>query len=208
MGDQYLGVIEALGFQFVPRSFGACAGAIIAISQNQSLFSLLGTAFGGDGRVSFGLPEMRGRIPMGYGTGPGLPTRVMGQIVGSEDVTLVAANLPAHTHGHTYSGGGGGAPATVQVASSGGGKKQLPDDGDFIAAPGNALGIPQDNLFLAPGDVTTTALLGGVSGGGGGFDSAAFAIQAAGQNVPFPIVQPSQAINFCICTQGLYPSRS
>lgn len=208
MGDMYLGVIEALGFNFVPRFFGACAGGLIAISQNQSLYSLLGTAFGGDGRATFGLPEMRGRIPMGFGTGPGLPTRVMGQKVGSEEVTLTPANLPSHTHTHTYSGsGGGGSAATVQVASSGG-RKELPGDGDFIAAPANALGVPQANMFIEPADVTATALLGGVSGGGGGFDSAAFAIQASGLSVPFPVVQPSQAINFCICTQGNYPSRS
>lgn len=205
--EGYLGVIEALGFQFVPRFYGACAGGLIAISQNGALFSLLGTAFGGDGRVTFGLPELRGRIPMGVGSGPGLPTRIMGQRVGSEEVSLVAANLPSHTHTHTYAGSGGGSASTVSVAQAGG-KKQLPDDGDYIAAPGNAFGAPQDNLFLAPTDVTATATIGGVSGGGGGFDTNAFAIQNTGNNVPFEIVQPSTVVNFCICMQGQFPTRS
>lgn len=205
--EGYLGVIEALGFQFVPRNYGACAGALIAISQNSALFSLLGTKFGGDGRTTFGLPELRGRVPFGEGSGPGLPTYLMGQKVGFEEVTLVAANLPSHTHTHVYTGGGAGGSVTVEVATNGG-KKQVPAAGDYIAPPGNALGLIQDNLFLSPGDVTGTAAVGGVSGGGGGFDSSAFAIQHTGSNIPFPIVQPSIVVNYCICTQGNYPSRS
>lgn len=207
--EGYMGVIEALGFNFVPRNYGACAGGLIAISQNSALFSLLGCQFGGDCRTTFGLPEMRGRIPMGDGTGPGLPTRQIGQRVGTETVTLTAQNLPAHTHSHVYSGGGGGGVAVELRVAAAGGKKQVPADGDYIAAPGNALGIPQDNLFLSPGDVTTTAAVGGVTAtGGGGFDSSQFAIQNTGNNSPFTIVQPSQVVNYVICMQGNYPSRS
>ncbi len=210
MNDMYLGVIEALGFSFVPRNFGACGGALITIAQNQALFSLLGTAFGGDGRVNFSLPDMRGRIPMGFGTGPGLPSRVMGQRVGVESVTLTTANLPAHTHAHTYAGGGGsGGSAQVEVAKAGG-KKQLPDTGDYLAAPADNFSSVTSNLYIAPQDMSgvTTVPLGGVSGGGGGFDSASFAIQNTGNGLPFDIVQPCTVINYCICMQGLFPSRS
>ncbi len=210
--EGYLGVIEALGFNFTPLHYGACAGALIAISQNNALFSLLGTAFGGDGRSTFGLPELRGRVPMGFGTGPGLPPFIMGQRTGTETVTLNSTHLPAHTHAHTYTAsGGGGTPAVavVEVASNSGGKKATPADGDYIAGPGNAFGALQDNLFLAPTDVTSTALIGGVTvTGGGGFDSTAFSILSSGQNNPFPIVQPSSVINFAVCMQGHYPSRS
>ncbi len=208
--EGYLGVIEALGFNFTPLHYGACAGALIAISQNTALFSLLGTAFGGDGRTTFGLPELRGRVPMGWGTGPGLPPYTMGQKTGLESVTLNSTHLPAHTHSHTYSGGGGGTlAAQVEVASNSGGKKETPADGDYIAGPGNALGIVQDSLFLSPGDVTSTVPIGGVSiTGDGGFDSNAFSIQHTGQNYPFSIVQPSTVINFAICMQGMFPSRS
>ena len=211
--EGYLAVIQALGFNFVPRNWGACAGALIAIGQNSALFSLLGDRFGGDGRVNFGLPELRGRIPMGFGTGPGLPQRNLGQRVGVEDVTLVAGNLPAHTHSHTYVGGGSGTAASVEVAATAG-TKDTPDVGDYIAAPANALGAISSKLYLAPNDlaaITPTAQtvpIGGVTGGGGGFDSSKFAIANSGASVPFPIVQPSTVINYCICVQGTYPSRS
>ncbi len=207
--EGYLGVIEALGFSFVPRNFGACFGSLISINQNAALFSLLGTAFGGDGRTTFGLPDLRGRVPMGFGTGPGLSPRTRGQRVGFEEVTLLPTNLPSHTHAHSYSdpSGGTGSIASLHVAGQGG-KKQLPDNGDFIAAPGNSFGQPQDNLFLAPTDVTTTVAVGGVSGGGGGFENDNFSIFTAGNSTPFPVVQPSTVVNFCICMQGEFPSRS
>jgi microcystin-dependent protein len=208
--EGYLGVIEALGFNFTPLHYGACAGALLAISQNTALFSLLGTAFGGDGRVSFGLPELRGRVPMGWGTGPGLPPYTMGQKVGTETVTLNSTHLPSHTHTHAYAGGGGGTlAAQVEVAANSGGRKPTPADGDYLAGPGNALGAVQSNLFLSPGDVTSTVPIGGVSiTGDGGFDSNAFSIQSTGQNYPFSLVQPSTVINFAICMQGMFPSRS
>lgn len=205
--EGYLGVIEALGFSFVPRNYGACAGALIAISQNNALFSLLGTEFGGDGRNTFGLPELRGRVPMGNGTGPGLPPYRIGQKVGFEEVTLVAANLPSHTHAHAYSGGGAGGDVTLKVSTTGG-KKQVPATGDYLAPPGNALGLIQDNLFLTPSEVKSTVAVGGVTGGGGGFNSAGLSILNTGNSLPFPIVQPGTVVHYCICTQGNYPSRS
>jgi len=122
--EGYLGVIEALGFNFTPLHYGACAGALIAISQNTALFSLLGTAFGGDGRTTFGLPELRGRVPMGFGTGPGLPPYIMGQKVGTESVTLNSTHLPSHTHAHSYAGGGGGTNIVQVEVSTAGGKSQ------------------------------------------------------------------------------------
>jgi len=208
--EGYLGVIEALGFSFVPRNYGACFGGLIAISQNSALFSLIGTFFGGDGRNTFGLPDLRGRIPMGYGTGIGLTPRTMGQKVGQEEVTLVPANLPSHTHTHTYAGSGaGGSAASLTVAATGG-KKQTPDDGDYIAAPASGLGAITANMYIAPGDIPAgqTATCGGVSGGGGGFDNTQLTIHNTGNSSPFPVTQPSQAVNFCICTQGTYPTRS
>jgi len=207
--EGYLGVIEALGFSFVPRFYGACAGGLIAISQNTALFSLLGTAFGGDGRVTFGLPEMRGRAAMGFGTGPGLPTYIMGQKTGLEEVSLNTTHLPAHTHGHTYAGGGGGTSVVQVEVSTEGGKKQTPADGDYLAAPASGLGAPIGNAYTAPADVTSTAVIGGVNvTGGGGFDPNALAILESGQGQPFPLVQPSTVVNFCICMQGMFPSRS
>lgn len=206
--ESYLGVIEALGFSFVPRNFSACMGGLIAISQNAALFSLLGTHFGGNGTVTFGLPDLRGRIPMGYGTGIGLTPRTMGQKVGQEFVTLIPANLPSHTHSHSY-GGGGSTGASVTVAATAG-KKEVPADGDFIAAPASNLGSITSRMYIAPADIPAgqTAVCGGVSGGGGGFDNTQLVIHNTGFSQSFPVSQPSQAVNFCICSQGMYPSRS
>lgn len=210
MFDEYMGVIKALGFQFVPAQWGYCSGGLIAISQYNALFSLLGCEYGGDCRTSFGLPDLRGRAPMGKGTGPGLTPRYMGQMPGYYHIALNALEMPAHSHAHTYTGGGGGAVSVDVRVAAAGGKKQLPADGDYIAAPGNALGIPQDNLFLAPGDVTTTAAVGGVTAaGGGGFNNTLLTINSTPQPSQYvSLTQPSLAVKYCICMDGLYPSRS
>ena len=98
MSDPYLGEIKLFAGNFAPRGFAFCDGQLLAISQNDALFSLLGTIYGGDGRTTFALPDMRGRIPLHFGTGPGLSERRIGAKVGTETETLTAAQLPAHTH--------------------------------------------------------------------------------------------------------------
>lgn len=96
--DAYLGEITAVGFNFCPRGTAETNGALLAINSNQALFSLLGTTFGGDGRTTFALPDLRGRSPMHMGTGPGLSPRQWGQRIGTETNTLNAAQMPAHSH--------------------------------------------------------------------------------------------------------------
>ncbi len=98
MVNPFIGQINAVGFNFAPRSWAFCDGQILAISSNTALFSLLGTTFGGDGRITFGLPDLRGRIAMHVGNGPGLSTVAWGQKSGVENVTLALGNLPAHNH--------------------------------------------------------------------------------------------------------------
>ena len=83
---------------FAPRSWAFCDGQLLTISQNDALFSLLGTIYGGDGRTTFGLPDMRGRIPIHAGSGPGLTPRNIGAKSGAESVTLTQNQLPRHTH--------------------------------------------------------------------------------------------------------------
>lgn len=98
MTEPFIGEIRVFGGIYAPHLWADCGGAIIAVSQNQALFSLIGTAYGGDGRSDFGLPDLRGRLPMHQGTGPGLTQRILGQRLGTETVTLSSAQLPAHTH--------------------------------------------------------------------------------------------------------------
>ncbi|MEE2566572.1 phage tail protein [Hyphobacterium marinum] len=97
--DRYLGDIFMVGFNFCPQGSSEANGALLAIVQNQALYSLLGTTYGGDGRSSFALPDLRGRVPVSYGAGQGgLPDYPLGAAVGSETTTMGAQGLPSHSH--------------------------------------------------------------------------------------------------------------
>ena len=96
--EPYLGEISWFAGNFAPRGWAFCDGQLLSISDNQALFSLLGTIYGGDGRTTFALPDMRGRSPMHYGSGPGLTPRRVGERGGSETNSLSTANLPSHSH--------------------------------------------------------------------------------------------------------------
>ena len=98
MSDPFVGEIRMFAGNFAPRSYAFCDGQLLAITQNEALFSLFGTTYGGDGRTTFGLPDLRGRIPVHMGSGAGLSSRPIGQKAGAEQVTLSAIHLPAHTH--------------------------------------------------------------------------------------------------------------
>lgn len=98
MTTPYLAQIQIFSFQFAPRGWAQCNGQLLPIAQNQALFSLLGTTFGGNGTTTFALPDLRGRVPMHWGSGPGLGSVSLGQAAGSENVTLLSTNLPSHNH--------------------------------------------------------------------------------------------------------------
>lgn len=98
MSEPYLGQISTFGFIFAPRGYALCQGQLIAISANDALFSLIGTIYGGDGRTTFALPDIRGRLPMHDGHGSGLSERRIGARFGAEYVNLNPTNLPNHAH--------------------------------------------------------------------------------------------------------------
>jgi microcystin-dependent protein len=98
MADPFLGEIRMFGGNFAPLGWALCEGQLLPISQNTALFSLLGTTFGGNGTTTFGLPDLRGRVPISFGQGPGLSAYVMGAMGGSENVTILATQMPAHNH--------------------------------------------------------------------------------------------------------------
>jgi microcystin-dependent protein len=91
--DPFIAEIRPFGFNFAPRGWAFCQGQIMSIAQNTALFSLIGTTYGGDGRVTFGLPDLQGRTPLGMGQGPGLPAYDWGERAGAVSTTLLAANL-------------------------------------------------------------------------------------------------------------------
>ena len=96
--EPILGEIRMFAGNFAPYGWAFCQGQLLPISQNTALFSLLGTTYGGDGRTTFALPDLRGRVPVGFGQGPSLSNRVIGEKFGTETVTLTTAQMPAHSH--------------------------------------------------------------------------------------------------------------
>jgi len=88
---------------YAPQNWAYCSGTLLSVAGNEALFSLIGSYFGGDGRSSFGLPDLRGRVAVGSGSGPGLTPRVLGQVFGTEAVTLTENQIPGHTHSFNVS---------------------------------------------------------------------------------------------------------
>ena len=98
MSTPYIGEIRMFGFGFAFQGWQACDGSLLPISQYDALFALIGTTYGGDGQTTFAVPDLRGRVPIHQGTGPGLSTYAIGQRAGTETVTVLPTQMPAHTH--------------------------------------------------------------------------------------------------------------
>lgn len=145
MSECFVGEIRMFGGNFPPRSWAYCDGQLLAISQNDALFSLISTIYGGDGRASFALPDLRGRLPMHFGQGPGLTTRQEGQKFGSEYEILDENHIPGHTH-QMFS-----APETTNVADPSG---KATAGGKMVYADVNAA----TSGSLAASSVTNTGM--------------------------------------------------
>ena len=132
---------------FAPRNWAYCQGQILSISSNTALFSLLGTTYGGNGTTTFGLPDLRGRVPVGTGQGPGLANVSLGEVAGTTSVTLTINNLPAHNH-------------LVNVPTSDG-------NGTSDEPNGNILAVGSDTIYAAPSSATGSygGVTCGVTGG-------------------------------------------
>ncbi len=126
--DGFIGEIRLFAGNFAPRAWALCNGQVLAIEKNTALFSILGTTYGGDGRHSFGLPDLRGRAPVHAGTGPGLSTYKLGEKKGIESTRLDVNQLPSHSHTLAVSGD----DPTTKQASQG-----LPASGEFYNPQGN-----------------------------------------------------------------------
>jgi microcystin-dependent protein len=105
VSQPFIGEIRLFGFTFPPRNWVFCNGQLLPIAQNTALFSLLGTTYGGNGTTNFALPDLRGRVPIGAGTGPGLSSVAQGQTLGTETVILTSAEMPSHSHAIQASSG-------------------------------------------------------------------------------------------------------
>jgi microcystin-dependent protein len=105
VSEPFIGQIILFAGNFAPRGWAFCEGQLLPIAQNTALFSILGTTYGGNGQTTFALPDLRGRVPMQPGNGPGLTPHSLGEASGSETVTLLSTQIPAHTHALGAHGG-------------------------------------------------------------------------------------------------------
>lgn len=141
MATPFIGEIRMFAGVFAPVDWAFCNGQIISVSENPQLFSLIGTSYGGDGRTTFALPDMRGRIPLSFGQGPGLSHYFIGQRSGQETVALTEDNLPAHTH--------------LMSASTENATQQQPD--------GMVLAKPSDVLYESSDEIDPTQNIGNMN---------------------------------------------
>ena len=145
MSEPFLGEIRAVGFNFAPVGWAMCNGQLLSIAQNTALFSLLGTTYGGNGTTTFALPDLRGRVGIHQGQGPGLSPYVIGQVAGTETVTLIAQQMPQHNHVVNASGAAGTAtrPTTAVLAKTTAPAYAPASDGTVMAA--NMIGTAGGN---------------------------------------------------------------
>ena len=168
MSESFLGEIRLFSFNYAPRGWLKCDGTILSIAQNQALFALLGTYYGGDGQTTFALPDLRGRTPVHQGQRLG-SSHVMGEKSGQESVTLTLNTMPTHNHMLGVAAG----PGTLASPS-----------GNVFAAHRGGYSESVDAV-LQPG---TLAMVGG--------------------SQPHENRPPFLTLNYCICTQGIFPSRN
>jgi microcystin-dependent protein len=179
--DPFVGEIRLLALNYPPRGWALCNGALLSISQNTALFSLLGVTYGGDGRSSFGLPNLQSRLIAGQGQGPGLQTYSMGQTGGTTTVTLSLSQMAVHTH----------TMPTGTVASAG----TAPSPASYLSpAPGEGR-EPGAHLYISPIPSGTAVTMSSGQA------------QPAGGNQPHNNMAPYLVMNYCIALQGVFPQR-
>jgi len=179
MSDAFIGEIIMFAGTFAPRNWAFCAGQLLSISQNTALFSILGTTYGGNGQTTFALPDLRGRVPVGAGQGPGLADISLGEQAGTPTVTLLTTQMPSHNH--VINGVATGLANNANPAGNAPGIGVVPSTNTPINMYNN--GTP-----AAAMNPQTCGLAGG--------------------NQPHPNMQPYLGMNFIICLFGIFPSRN
>ena len=176
--DPFIAQIVLFAGNFAPRQWAFCEGQLLAISQNTALFSLVGTIYGGDGRTTMALPDLRGRVAISPGRGPGLPDYRQGEKAGTASTTLLVANMPSHNHALT--------------ANSSYGTTAVPASNTSLAATTDGRSISVNVYSTNAPNVQ----LNGAS------------IGNAGANQPINNMQPYLAIPYIIALYGIFPSRN
>ncbi len=179
--NPFIGEVVMFGGNFAPRSWAFCNGQLLAISSNTALFSILGTTYGGDGRTTFALPDLRGRTPIHPGHGPGLSTYRLGERGGVEDHTLTVAQMPTHNH----------FAASDTTGNVGDNNNEDEPDGNFLGNGQIYSAAAAAGSLLNGGAVTTASTMSN-TGSGQSFDT----------------MKPFGTANYIIALFGVYPSRN
>lgn len=191
MSQPFIAQIVMFGGNFAIRDWGFCSGGLLPISQNSALFSLIGTIYGGDGRTTFALPEMRGRVPMHFGNGPGLSDRPLGQRGGQQDTVLNQTHLPSHNHAAALN-------LNVSLMAESGPASEATPAGNMIAAHTSNAFRPDDagrsDLPMGPSSIKN--------------NGSTVTIGNTGGNQSFTNLPPYTVVNFLMAMQGIFPSRS
>jgi microcystin-dependent protein len=180
MTQPYLAQVEIFSFPFAPKGWAQCNGQLLPINQNQALFSLLGTTYGGDGRVNFGLPDLRSRIPVSQGNG-----FTIGQRAGEENVTLNISSMAGHTHSLVANNTTGNTDTPAVTAALGIGTNK------GTANPGGTF-----NVSVYSTNTQLAATLASTS------------VTNTGGSQPHPNLMPYLVLNMCIALQGIFPSQN
>jgi microcystin-dependent protein len=197
--EPFIGQVMWVGFTFCPQGWAAADGALLPINQNQALFALFGTFYGGDGRTTFALPDLRGRAAVHVGTGPGLTQVFEGQQGGAEQQTLTFAQMPAHSHTATTTVSGMQVTSTLRASSA---------SNNASSPAGAALGVSKKQTAqyvsgppdtnMAAGSVESTVTDG----------TATTTVNATNSGTsPVPVRDPYLGLRACIALQGIFPSR-
>lgn len=181
MSTPFIGQIIMFGGSFAPVNFAKCDGQTLQISQHEALFNLLGTIYGGDGVSTFNLPDLRSRLPIHYGQGPGLSNYSIGQNGGAEEITLTSAQMPAHNHTLNATQT---ASTDIKISTS--------------VLPGLPVGPNTPNYLYVTAGQTPAPLL---------HTLAARCVSTTGSSLPHSNMMPSQCITFCIALLGVYPQQ-
>lgn len=200
-----IGEVRMFGGTFAPRTWAFCDGQLLSIAQNTALFSILGTTYGGDGRTTFGLPDLRGRAPLSAGTGAGLHTRNLGARGGAETETITLNQLAAHTHFTTVGADTfpvtGTATATMNVSADS--ESEEPYKNLLSVSDGITKYASTPSGTLNPYSVFVDTSMLSVNAGGITVTNTNTGGSQAHNNM-----QPYLVVHYIICLQGIFPSRN
>lgn len=197
MLEPFIAAIVLFAGNFAPRGWAFCMGQILSIAQNTALFSLLGTTYGGNGQTTFALPDLRGRVPMGTGQGPGLPNVNIGEVAGAPTHTLIISEMPAHNHTATPTLTSAPIASTTVATTNTPGATMVPAT---VPTTGSGPAATTTKIYGSKDLTPTTLAPNPVTG--------TIAVGIAGGNQPFSIMQPYLGLNYIIAMEGVYPSRN